>query len=120
MLQNVLGTKIGMTQIFDAKGDVIPVTVINVAHWFVTQIKTEAIDGYTALQLGLLKKKYHASDFSVEWLKKKRNFFLHVREVPLSESDTSRFQVGQAVSFDNSRSCLYPLLSAGFVAAVIE
>ncbi len=101
MLQSVLGTKIGMTQVFNAKGEVIPVTVINVAHWFVLQIKVQATDGYTALQLGLLKKKYQASEFSPEWLKKKANYFLHIREVAVSEESSASYQLGQKVSFDN-------------------
>lgn len=101
MLQSVLGTKIGMTQVFNDKGEVIPVTVVNVAHWFVTQVKTQATDGYTGLQLGLLKKKYRVEEFSLEWLKKKQQYFLHVKEVAVSEADIAQYQLGQSVSFDS-------------------
>ena len=58
MLDSIFGIKIGMTQIFDEKGVVTPVTAVNVDHWFVTQVKTKENDGYCAVQLGLLKKKY--------------------------------------------------------------
>ncbi len=48
----LVGKKIGMTQIFDADGDVIPVTIIQIAENIVTDIKTKERDGYNALQLG--------------------------------------------------------------------
>ena len=48
----ILGTKLGMTQIFDKTGKVIPVTVIEAGPCVVTQIKTEGVDGYYAVQLG--------------------------------------------------------------------
>ena len=57
MLKGFLGNKIGMTQIFDEKGKVVPVTVISCSHWVITQIKTDERDGYAALQLGKIKKK---------------------------------------------------------------
>jgi len=51
-MKGILGRKVGMTQIFDDKGEVIPVTVIEAGPCFVTQVKTEERDGYTAIQLG--------------------------------------------------------------------
>ena len=48
----LLGNKIGMTQIFDELGNIIPVTILKVGPCFVTQIKTEATDGYNAIQIG--------------------------------------------------------------------
>lgn len=51
-MKGIIGKKIGMTQIFDAAGVVIPVTVIQVEPNVVTQIKTVEKDGYTAVQLG--------------------------------------------------------------------
>jgi len=48
----ILGNKIGMTQIFDASGDIVPVTIIKVGPCVITQIKTSLIDGYNAIQLG--------------------------------------------------------------------
>lgn len=48
----ILGTKLGMTQIFDEAGKAIPVTVVQAGPCPVTQIKTQQTDGYTAIQLG--------------------------------------------------------------------
>ena len=52
MQKAIIGKKIGMTQIFDADGKVIPVTVIEAGPCSVTQIKTEEKEGYNAVQLG--------------------------------------------------------------------
>ena len=48
----LLGTKLGMTQIFEADGRVTPVTVIEAGPCFVTQVKTQAKDGYSSIQIG--------------------------------------------------------------------
>ena len=52
MKNALIGRKVGMTQIFDEEGKVIPVTAIEVGPCTVTQIKTVEQDGYTAVQLG--------------------------------------------------------------------
>src|SRR5699024_5635395 len=52
MNKGLIGKKIGMTQIFDESGKVIPVTVIEAGPCVVAQVKTEETDGYTAIQLG--------------------------------------------------------------------
>jgi large subunit ribosomal protein L3 len=48
----ILGKKLGMTQLFAENGEAIPVTVIEAGPCYVTQIKTEATDGYNAIQIG--------------------------------------------------------------------
>ena len=48
----LLGNKIGMTQIFDESGNIIPVTILKVGPCIITQIKTESKDGYNAIQVG--------------------------------------------------------------------
>jgi large subunit ribosomal protein L3 len=48
----ILGTKLGMTQIFDEAGVAIPVTVIQAGPCTVTQVKTQQTDGYSAIQVG--------------------------------------------------------------------
>lgn len=48
----LLGNKIGMTQIFDESGNIIPVTILKVGPCIVTQIKTKMKDGYDAIQVG--------------------------------------------------------------------
>ena len=52
MVLGLLGNKIGMTQIFDEAGNIIPVTVLKVGPCVVTQIKTKSNDGYNAIQIG--------------------------------------------------------------------
>ena len=52
MVKAIIGKKVGMTQIFDENGKVIPVTVIQAGPCLVTQKKTEENDGYEAIQLG--------------------------------------------------------------------
>ena len=52
MQKAIIGKKVGMTQIFDAEGKVIPVTVIEAGPCVVTQIKTVEKEGYNAIQLG--------------------------------------------------------------------
>ncbi|MBD2664512.1 50S ribosomal protein L3 [Richelia sinica FACHB-800] len=52
MSVGILGTKLGMTQIFDEAGVAIPVTVIQAGPCTVTQVKTQQTDGYSAIQVG--------------------------------------------------------------------
>ncbi len=59
MQKAIIGKKVGMTQIFDESGKVIPVTVIEAGPCVVTQKKTVETDGYTAVQLGFEDIKEH-------------------------------------------------------------
>lgn len=52
MSVGILGTKLGMTQIFDEAGVAIPITVIQAGPCTVTQVKTKQTDGYSAIQVG--------------------------------------------------------------------
>jgi len=52
MAIGLLGNKIGMTQIFDESGNIVPVTILKVGPCIVTQIKTELKHGYNAVQIG--------------------------------------------------------------------
>jgi large subunit ribosomal protein L3 len=52
MIQGLIGRKLGMTQVFDDRGVVHPVTVVEAGPCVVTQVKTDEKDGYAALQLG--------------------------------------------------------------------
>lgn len=102
MLTRLPTNKIGMSQIFDAKRNVLPVTVLEFAHWFVTQIKTEERDGYAALQLGKLKKRYQDIPFSSAWLKKKKYYFSYHREVRLADgSQVANYKLGQEIKLDD-------------------
>lgn len=55
MVTGILGKKVGMTQLFDDKGDVRPITVLQAGPCVVTQRKTAARDGYEAAQIGLVE-----------------------------------------------------------------
>ncbi len=56
-MAGILGLKVGMTQIFDKDGLVVPVTVVKAGPCYVTQIKTKEKDGYNAVQLAFLDAK---------------------------------------------------------------
>jgi large subunit ribosomal protein L3 len=56
-MKGIIGRKVGMTQIFDDRGNVIPVTVIEAGPCYVTQVRTAERDGYTAVQLGFQETK---------------------------------------------------------------
>jgi large subunit ribosomal protein L3 len=70
MSPGILGKKIGMTQVFRADGQVVPVTVLKTGPCVVTQRKTEATDGYDAIQLGLVEGKRKANKPIAGHLKK--------------------------------------------------
>ena len=57
MKKAILATKVGMTQIFDEDGVLIPVTVLQAGPCVVTQVKTEENDGYKAVQVGFVDKR---------------------------------------------------------------
>ena len=59
MKKGLIGKKVGMTQIFDEKGMIIPVTVIEAGPCVVAQVKTVETDGYNAIQLGFGEVKSH-------------------------------------------------------------
>ncbi len=98
MLKGIWGKKIGMTQVFTPAGKVVPVTAINLDNWFVTQIKTQEVDGYDAIQLGLVRSRYEGNAFDAQWLKKPKQFFLEMREVKVESKDLS-LKVGDSIDF---------------------
>ena len=57
MKKAILATKVGMTQIFNADGVLVPVTVLQAGPCVVTQVKTEENDGYKAVQVGFVDKR---------------------------------------------------------------
>jgi large subunit ribosomal protein L3 len=57
MITTLLGKKIGMTQVYDAQNVLVPVTVVEAGPCAIVQVKTTAIDGYNAVQLGFTTKK---------------------------------------------------------------
>jgi len=70
-MQGLIGKKIGMTSVFSVEGKNIPCTVIEAGPCVVTQVKTEATDGYEAIQLGYADKKdKHATKAEIGHCKK--------------------------------------------------
>jgi large subunit ribosomal protein L3 len=86
----IIGKKLGMTQIFEEGGRVIPVTVIEAGPCVVTQLKTIARDGYSAVQVGFGEIKEHRLNspkrghFAAHNVKAHR----YLREVPLEAGET--------------------------------
>ena len=85
MKKGLVGKKIGMTQIFDEKGNVIPVTVIEAGPCVVAQVKTEENDGYNAVQLGFgdVKDKHISKPEKGHFAKAKLTAKKHLREFKL-------------------------------------
>lgn len=101
MSVGILGTKLGMTQVFDETGKAIPVTVVQAGPCVVTQIKTVETDGYTAIQVGygettqkaLNKPKLgHLAKSSAAPLR-------HLQEYRLD--DPASFSLGQEIKADS-------------------
>lgn len=86
-----------MTQVF-ANDKVVPVTAIDVAGWYVTNVKTVERDGYNALQVGKVKNRYAAEKYSKEWIKQPNQYYSFVREILLKDV-TTEYIVGKAIDF---------------------
>jgi large subunit ribosomal protein L3 len=65
-MSGLIGRKIGMTSLFDANGKNIPCTVIEAGPCVVTKVRTEEVDGYSALQLGFDDKKAKSSNKALD------------------------------------------------------
>jgi large subunit ribosomal protein L3 len=96
----LLGNKIGMTQIFDESGNIIPVTILKVGPCVITQIKTQLSDGYNSIQIGygdVSNKKLtqpelgHLKKFNIQPLK-------YLKEFRVNESED--FEIGQILNVD--------------------
>ncbi len=97
-MMGLIGRKIGMTQVFDEKGDIVPVTVIETGPCTVTEIRTTERDGYTALQLGFGTNLERRFSKPVLGQFKKRNLppARHLRE--FRTPDVSAFSLGQTLN----------------------
>jgi large subunit ribosomal protein L3 len=94
----LIGKKVGMTQLFNDKGEVIPVTVIEAGPCTITELRSPVRDGYTAVQLGYGTNKESRFTRPVLGQFTKRNLppARHLREFRVE--DTSGFEVGQSLT----------------------
>ncbi|KIP52278.1 50S ribosomal protein L3 [Leucobacter komagatae] len=101
-VKGLLGTKLGMTQVWDEDGKVVPVTVIEVAPNVVTQIRTPEVDGYSAVQIAagqIDPRKVNqpsAGHFEKAGVTPRR----HITEV--RTSDAADYSLGQELTIDGA------------------
>ena len=100
MKKGIIGKKIGMTQIFDEVGNVIPVTVIQAGPCVVAQKKTVETDGYDAVQLGFaeVKEKHMTKAEKGHFAKAGVENKKHLKEFRLD--DISAINVGDVITAD--------------------
>lgn len=99
-MKGILGRKLGMTQIFNEDGHVVPVTVIEAGPCVVLQKKQQESDGYTAIQLGFADKKASRATKAETGHAAKANTAAkrYVRE--LRGVDVDSYEVGQELGAD--------------------
>ncbi|KAI2508657.1 ribosomal uL3-like protein (chloroplast) [Fragilaria crotonensis] len=102
MTVGLLGNKIGMTQIFDESGNIIPVTILKVGPCVITQVKTVLKDGYNSIQIGYGKissksltqpELGHLQKSNIQPLK-------YLKEFRLNEN-LDQFEIGQILNVDS-------------------
>ena len=101
MIKGLLGNKIGMTQIFDESGNIIPVTILKVGPCTVTQIKTTLKDGYDAVQVGYsnIASKYLTQPQLGHLQKSKIQPLKYLKEFRTDEIDD--IKIGQILTVQN-------------------
>ena len=100
MTTAILGRKIGMTQIFDDKGNRVPVTVIQAGPCVVVQKRTLTKDNYSAIQIGFQsvpKRKLNKPELGV-FERTGLDPVKFLREIRLSEQEASSFNVGDKIT----------------------
>jgi large subunit ribosomal protein L3 len=101
MLPGILGTKIGMTHLFTEEGKMVPVTVIQAGPVYVTQIKNEETDGYTAVQVGYGEAKDKHLTFPKYGHLKKAGLTKNVKTIREFRVDsTDGITLGQEISVE--------------------
>ena len=94
----LMGKKVGMTQVYGEKGEVVPVTVIEAGPCTVTEVRTLERDGYTALQLGFgtNKEKRFTKPYLGQFTKRNLPPSRHLREFRIP--DVSAYTLGQTLN----------------------
>jgi large subunit ribosomal protein L3 len=100
MKKSILGKKIGMTQLFDEVGKIIPVTVVEAGPCAVVQKKTVENDGYSAIQVGFVEKKEKnvTKPLKGHFEKAKVGFKRYLKELKLDGAD--EYNVGDEIKAD--------------------
>lgn len=88
-----LGTKVSMTQVFDSEGVVYPATVLSAGPLTITALRTNAKDGYTAVQVGFGEQK----ESRVNKAQKKHGNFRHFGEFRVGEEELASFKLGDKI-----------------------
>ena len=102
-IKGILGTKLGMTQVFDENNRVVPVTVVKAGPNVVTQIRTQAADGYDAVQLafGAIDPRKVNKPVSGQFAKAGVTPRRHIAELRLADADAAAdYEVGQELGAD--------------------
>ena len=102
-IKGLLGTKLGMTQVFDENNRVVPVTVIKAGPCVVTKIRTEEIDGYNAIQIafGAIDPRRVNKPETGQFEKAGTTPRRHVTELRLPSAEAaSAYEVGQELGVD--------------------
>jgi large subunit ribosomal protein L3 len=99
-VKGLLGTKLGMTQLWDENNRIVPVTVVQAGPCVVTQVRTPDIDGYSAVQLGFgaVKAKQLTKPSAGHFEKAAVTPRKHLVEI--RTSDASEYTLGQELSAD--------------------
>jgi large subunit ribosomal protein L3 len=99
-VKGLLGTKLGMTQLWDANNRIVPVTVVEAGPCVVTQVRTPEVDGYSAVQLGFgaVKAKQVTKPSAGHFEKAGVTPRKHLVEI--RTSDASEYRLGQELSAD--------------------
>lgn len=99
MISEILGKKLGMTQVYDAQNVLVPVTVVEAGPCAVVQVKTVATDGYNAVQIGFAQKKSKNTSAAEEGHAKKAGMEQAPRVLAEVRFDaTPSLKVGDVVS----------------------
>ncbi len=101
MTLGLLGNKIGMTQIFDKKGNIIPVTIIKGGPCYITQIKSEENCGYNSIQLGYVEVAPNSKILT----KPELGHFNKVNSIPFRylkeyKTDELNYEIGHKVTVE--------------------
>src|SRR5262245_57944999 len=97
---DIVGEKVGMTQVWDDQNRVVPVTVLKVAPLRIVQVKTLESDGYTALQVAVGEKELKKLNQPEQGHFKKADVKPGTTLVELRLDDVSEYEVGQEIAVD--------------------